>query len=84
VFSPLGFNLDVIQGYWQLSIDEVVVNGKRAVGTTSAIIDTGTSINCCDNTTVQAIYDNIPGSATKGDGTYTCTFVKWFTARVLG
>ncbi|KAI0306143.1 acid protease [Multifurca ochricompacta] len=59
------------QGYWQTSFDSLSVNGQNALGSTSAIIDTGTTQIVGDTSSVQAIYQKIPGSADAGQGTWT-------------
>jgi len=76
-------HIEVVQGFWQVSFDSIIVNGKSFLGTTTAIIDTGTSLADVtgDTDTVRAFYENIPGSAEVGDGTWTCTFSR--IARML-
>jgi hypothetical protein len=58
-----------MQGFWQISFDNITLNGTSFLGTTSAIVDTGNADVIGDTNMVQAIYDNIPGSAAAGDGT---------------
>jgi hypothetical protein len=74
----LSFNIDAIQGFWQISFDSIMFDGKTFLGTTSVMIDTGTAQVVGDTNTVQAIYNHIPGSAAVGGGIWTCTFVRWF------
>ncbi|KAI0696817.1 aspartic peptidase domain-containing protein [Cytidiella melzeri] len=63
------------QGYWQVNLDSISVNGKSAVGTVQSIIDTGTTLIIGDAKHVQQLYAQIQGSkpASKsiGQGYYT-------------
>ena len=68
-----GVDIDVIQGFWQVSFDSVSVDGKSVLGATSAVLDTGTSRMIGDPDTVRTVYNNIPGSASASDGTWTST-----------
>ncbi|KAA1475522.1 acid protease [Dentipellis sp. KUC8613] len=65
--------------YWQVQLGGLAVNGKSALRSTAAIIDTGTTQIVGDPTTVKQIYSQIPGSKSApqyGDGIYTipCSF----------
>ena len=72
--SNMGPNIDaIIQGFWQTSFDNVIVNGNRVLGNSSVIIDSGTSIIFGDTNSVRTIYENIPGSAAIGGGRWACT-----------
>ncbi|KAI0308568.1 aspartic peptidase domain-containing protein [Amylostereum chailletii] len=64
------------QGYWQVNLGAVTVNGKKVVSSTSSIIDTGTTLIVGDTTNVKAVYAQIPGSKSTGGGTYSipCNF----------
>ncbi|KAN0138186.1 eukaryotic aspartyl protease [Lactarius tabidus] len=64
------------QGYWQGSFGGISVNGKSVIGSSGAIIDTGTTQVVGDTQSVQAVYNQIPGSKDVGDGTWTipCDF----------
>ncbi|KAH8997791.1 acid protease [Lactarius hatsudake] len=64
------------QGYWQGSFGGISVNGKTVIGGQGAIIDTGTTQVVGDTQSVQAIYDQIPGSKDIGGGTWSipCNF----------
>ncbi len=64
------------QGYWQTNIDALNVNGQRIASLTDSIIDAGTTLILGDNKTVQAIYDQIPGSAHIGSGFYSSTYIR--------
>jgi cathepsin D len=63
------------EGYWQVDLDAVSVGSTRAVGATSAIIDSGTTLIVGDLTNVAKFYRSIPGakdaSSTLGAGFYT-------------
>ncbi|KAI0312482.1 aspartic peptidase domain-containing protein [Amylostereum chailletii] len=59
------------QGYWQVNLGAVAVNGKKVVSSTSSIIDTGTTLIIGDTTNVKAVYAQIPGSKSAGGGTYS-------------
>ncbi len=63
-------NCHTFQGFWQANIDVLYVDGKQVAGTTDMIIDSGTSMILGDNTTVKALYDQIPGSSPIGTGGY--------------
>ncbi|KAF8265090.1 acid protease [Lactarius quietus] len=64
------------QGYWQGSFNSISVNGESVISSQSAIIDTGTTQIIGDTQSIQAIYDQIPGSQHAGSGTWTipCDF----------
>ncbi|KAH9059067.1 acid protease [Lactarius vividus] len=64
------------QAYWQGLFDNISVNGRAVVGREDAVIDTGTTQVVGDTQSVQAIYDQIPGSKYAGSGTWTipCSF----------
>ncbi|KAN0138185.1 eukaryotic aspartyl protease [Lactarius tabidus] len=64
------------QGHWQGSFGGISVNGATVVPSASAIIDTGSSLVVGDTQSVQAVYNQIPGSKDVGDGTWTipCDF----------
>ncbi|KAH9019322.1 acid protease [Lactarius deliciosus] len=64
------------QGYWEGLFDDISVNGRTVIGREHAIIDTGTTQVIGDTRSVQAIYDQIPGSKYAGFGTWTvpCSF----------
>jgi len=65
-----------VEGYWQGSFDGISVNGQTVVGYETTIIDTGTTQVLGDTQSVQAIYDQIPGSKNVGSGIWTipCDF----------
>lgn len=63
-----------MQGYWQVDLDSVALNGNTTVSQISSIIDTGTTQIIGDTANVAAIYAQIPGAAlapAEGDGIYT-------------
>ncbi|KAI0061612.1 Asp-domain-containing protein [Artomyces pyxidatus] len=67
------------EGYWQSTVDSVTVNGKKAVSSTAAILDTGTTQIVGDQTGIAAIHKQISGAKSApqyGDGIYTipCSF----------
>ncbi|KAH9000987.1 acid protease [Lactarius deliciosus] len=69
-------NDPTLQGYWQTNIDGIYLGGQKIVDTTNAIIDSGTAMILGNSKTVQAFYDQIPGSYPIGDGYYSvpCLF----------
>jgi hypothetical protein len=73
------------QGYWQTNIDALYLNGQKIASTIDTIIDSGTSMILGDNQTVQAFYDQIPGSRLVGSGYYSSTedFVLSHTERSI-
>ena len=61
------------QGYWQTNIDGIYINGQEIAGNIATIIDSGTAMILGDTKTVQAFYNQIPGSYLIGSGYYSCT-----------
>ncbi|KAJ3556038.1 hypothetical protein NM688_g2248 [Phlebia brevispora] len=59
------------QGFWQVNMDSVTVNGNQTVGNTSVIIDTGTTLIIGNSPAVKSIYAAIPGSKETSGGMYT-------------
>ncbi|KAI9454479.1 acid protease [Lactarius psammicola] len=59
------------QGYWQANIDALTINGQKITTLTGSLIDTSNTVILGDNNTVQAIYDQIPGSAQIGSGFFS-------------
>lgn len=71
-----------------MDLDGVEVNGKKAVGSISSVIDTGTTLIIDDKKNVAAVYKQISGAAEAsqyGDGFYTSTFIlcRIFTAMLM-
>ncbi|KAI0032971.1 acid protease [Vararia minispora EC-137] len=58
-------------GYWQVTMDGVSVGGTQVVGSTSAIIDTGTTLIVGDSQSVASVYSSISGAQANSDGTYS-------------
>jgi cathepsin D len=63
------------KGFWQVDMDSVTVGGQEALSTTSAIIDTGTTLIVGVPDQVAQVYQSIPGaqdaSSTVGEGFFT-------------
>jgi cathepsin D len=59
------------EGYWQVDMDAVSVGTTKALGTTSAIIDSGTTLIVAPTADAAKFYQSVPGSASVGDGYYT-------------
>jgi len=63
------------KGFWQVDMDSVTVGGQEALSTTSAIIDTGTTLVVGVPNQVAQVYQSIPGSqdasSTIGEGFFT-------------
>ncbi|KAI9059064.1 acid protease [Trametes sanguinea] len=55
------------EGYWQVDVDTISVEGKNVLEKTPAIIDTGTTQIIGDKNSVAAFYAAIPGSADASD-----------------
>lgn len=62
-------------GYWEVSIDSVSVGGKQVSGSSSAMLDTGTSLIIAPKNAADAIHNAINGAKSDGQGGYTlpCT-----------
>ncbi len=73
VIVQFGVKNRIFQGFWQTNIDGLYVNGKQVAGTTAAVIDSGTTMMIGDDETVQALYEQIPGSFLIGSGYYSST-----------
>ncbi|KAL4252095.1 peptidase A1 family protein [Abortiporus biennis] len=58
------------QGYWQVNMDHVLVQGQQVLDQQSAIIDTGTTMVIGPSEEVQKLYSGIPGSRSIGSGMY--------------
>jgi len=52
-----------MQGFWQLPLGSIAINGTTVVTAKEAIIDTSDFFIAGDNETITNIYCNIPGSA---------------------
>jgi len=55
-------NTDTIQGFWQIHLDSISVNGDAIVTTKEAILDSDNPFITGDTQTITNIYNNIPGS----------------------
>jgi hypothetical protein len=60
--------------YWEVEMDGAHVDGQQIVNTTSAIIDSGTTLIIGDSESVKAAYAAIGSAEDSGDGTYTSAF----------
>lgn len=58
----------LVQGYWQVTLDGITLNGRQVFSATQAIIDTGSTLILGPAEVVGAIYGRIPG-AIPADGT---------------
>lgn len=58
------------EGYWQVTLDGILLDGRKVFSATEAIIDTGSTLILGPSEVVAAIYERIPGAmpALKGDG----------------
>ena len=63
------------EGYWQVEMGGFDVDDQSVVGTMTSIIDTGTTLIISDSTSAQAIYSQISGSQSIGDGLYSSEFL---------
>jgi hypothetical protein len=61
----------LVQGYWQVTLDGITLNGRQVFSATQAIIDTGSTLILGPAEVVEAIYERIPGAipALNRDGT---------------
>lgn len=69
--GPVTYAGVTTKAYWQVRMDGVVVGDRVAVGSTSAIIDTGTSLILGDVDNVAAVYQMIPDARDEGNGFYS-------------
>ncbi|KAI0044494.1 acid protease [Auriscalpium vulgare] len=65
--------------YWQTTFDSISVDGQQVVGSTAAIVDTGTAQLIGSSAGISALYAQITGAqeaSSLGDGLYTipCSF----------
>ncbi len=57
------FNADTIQGFWQIPINYISVNGTAiSSDLTDALIDSGSASIIGDTKSISSIYSRIPGS----------------------
>lgn len=63
------------KGYWEVKLDSVSVGGKQVSGSSTAILDTGTSLIIAPQDAADAIHHAIDGAKPDGNGGYTlpCT-----------
>ncbi|WFD18470.1 hypothetical protein MCAP1_000673 [Malassezia caprae] len=63
------------KGYWEVKLDSVSVGGKQVSGSSTAILDTGTSLIIAPQDAADAIHEAIDGAKSDGNGGYTlpCT-----------
>lgn len=63
------------KGYWEVKLDSVSVGGKQISGSSTAILDTGTSLIIAPQDAADAIHQAIDGAKPDGNGGYTlpCT-----------
>ncbi|KAH7914044.1 aspartic peptidase domain-containing protein [Hygrophoropsis aurantiaca] len=62
---------DVVQeGYWQISVDGININGSEALSSFPAIVDTGTTLILGQTDSVQQLYNSLGGKSI-GGGLYT-------------
>ena len=71
----------VLQGYWQGKIDGISVNGATVISSQDVVIDTGTNQVFGDTKSIQAIYDQIPGSQSATDGSWNSMSMSCLTDR---
>lgn len=78
VSSAHGHILTLVnQGFWQVMMDNVQVDGQTILGNAEAIIDTGTTLVYGDPSQVSTLYDTLGAKtapSSVGDGFYTCEF----------
>ena len=58
----LRFNTDTIQGFWQITLDSILVNENVAARNKEAVLDSDNPYITGDIQTINTIYNNIPGS----------------------
>ena len=65
----------VIQGYWQVNMDNVQGNGRTLLSNVDAVIDTGTTLIVGTPSQVSTLYNTLGAKAAPssvGSGFYTC------------
>lgn len=68
--------ISVVQGFWEVNMDDIIGNGQTILSNILTIIDTGTSLITGNPNDVAALYSALGGtdaSNTVGSGFYTCT-----------
>ncbi|KAF7975257.1 hypothetical protein HWV62_10128 [Athelia sp. TMB] len=66
--STLGYTALESKSFWQIALNSITVNQKsKAVGSSTAIIDTGTSLIFGPKAAVYAIYAHFPGAQDASD-----------------
>lgn len=64
-------NVNSNNGFWQIPLGGVAVDGKKVVGAgNNAIIDTGTTLLLGPESDVAAIHAKVPGAQQNSDGSY--------------
>lgn len=58
------------QGYWQVDMDSISVGGSQASGSSSAIIDTGTTLLVGDSDAVKTVIGAVKGAKAAPEATY--------------
>ena len=67
---------DMIQGFWQIPLDSISVNGNNIKVAQEVILDTSSVFISGDLETISSIYSNIPSSAQIPDSNqWTSTYV---------
>ncbi|THH26750.1 hypothetical protein EUX98_g7437 [Antrodiella citrinella] len=69
--GPITYVSVTTQGYWQVTMDSVLIGKTTAVTSTKAIIDTGTTLIIGDASKVQRFYSRIPKYQYIGNGFYS-------------
>lgn len=73
-------------GYWAVQVDSVSLDSKQVSGSSTAVLDTGTSLIIAPKSTADKIHDAIPGAKSDGHGGYTlpCTTSKKLSFTISG
>ena len=74
------------EGYWAVQVDSVSLDSNQVSGSSTAVLDTGTSLIIAPKSAADKIHDAIPGAKSDGHGGYTlpCTTRKKLSFKISG
>lgn len=63
--------LSMVQGFWQVTLEAVVVSSKVVLRSQTVVLDTGTTVIIAPLSEVDKVYAAIPSAHSVGNGFYT-------------